>query len=242
LGIIGQPLLFNLLSSFVPRAQVIKTFAFWILATSIIFFITIIFSKLNKQNIFYNLLIVSISIGMFSGLTKFDQKAFSLPEHPYSISLGTYELANYLRSVSSENDLIATNRHCAGPNEIQTCTARQFAVSAISERRVFLEGWSYTTCPLSEPILNKYWKEDSWNANQDFFIEPSEGNFELLRKSGVDWLLVDSTRPSNSTYEPFAELIKSEGKMSLWKVKNSYSTKIGNQKYPCGPSSEMTDK
>ena len=159
---------------------------------------------------------------MFSGLTKFDQKAYSLPEHPYSISVGTNEIANYLRKESNKNDLIATNRHCAGLEENQTCTARQFALSALSERRVLLEGWSYTTCPLSEPILNKYWKEDFWKLNQDFFSNPNNKNWESFQKSGVDWLVVDSTRPSATNYNEFAELVKTEGSVSLWKIKNPF--------------------
>jgi hypothetical protein len=179
---------------------------------------------------------------MFSGLTKFDQKAYALPEHPYSISIGTYEIANYLRKESNKNDLVATNRHCAGLEENQTCTARQFALSALSERRVFLEGWSYTTCPLSEPILNKYWKEDSWRVNQDFFIAPSDKNFEVLRKSGVDWLVVDSTRPSANNYENYANLVLASSSISLWKVTNPYQGEVLKQSEPCGPKSvQLTD-
>jgi hypothetical protein len=237
LGIVGQPLLFTLLSSFVPRSQVLRTFALWVLATGFIFLVTVVIAKINKKSVSTYLLIVSLSIGMFSGLIKFDQKAYALPEHPYSISIGTYEIANYLRKESNKNDLIATNRHCAGLEENQTCTARQFALSAISERRVFLEGWSYTTCPLSEPILNKYWKEDSWRANQDFFVTPTTENFEVLRKSGVDWFVVDTTRPSLSNYEPFAELVKTSGSVSLWKVTDPYVGEVLKQSDPCGPKS-----
>jgi hypothetical protein len=237
LGLFGQPVLFALLSSFVPRAQVLETFALWALATVFVFLVSIVIAKINRKNIFSYLLIVSLSIGMFSGLTKFDQKAYALPEHPYSISIGTYEIANYLRLESNKNELIATNRHCAGLEENQTCTARQFALSAISERRVFLEGWSYTTCPLSEPILNKYWKEDSWRVNQDFFITPTTENFEVLRKSGVDWLVVDTTRSSVGNYEPFAELVKTSGSVSLWKVTDPYLGEVFKQSDPCGPES-----
>ncbi len=237
LGLIGQPILFALFSSFVPRAQVLRTFALWSLATGFVFLVTIVIAKINKKNVFAYLLIVSLSLGMFSGLTKFDQKGYALPEHPYSISIGTYEIANYLRKESNKNDLTATNRHCAGLEENQTCTARQFALSALSERRVFLEGWSYTTCPLAEPILNKYWKEDSWRINQDFFIAPNDENFEVLRKSGVDWLVVDSTRPSVSSYEPFAELVKTSGSVSLWKVTDPYLGEVLKQSDPCGPKS-----
>jgi hypothetical protein len=237
LGLLGQPVLFALFSSFVPRAQVLKTFAIWSLATGFVFLVTMLIAKINQKSVFSYLLIVSLSIGMFSGLTKFDQKAYALPEHPYSISVGTYEIANYLRKGSNKNDLIAANRHCAGLEENQTCTARQFALSALSERRVFLEGWSYTTCPLAEPILNKYWKEDSWRVNQDFFINPNPENFEVLRKSGVDWFVVDTTRPSVSNYEQFAELVKTSGTVSLWKVKDPYLGEVLKQSDPCGPKS-----
>ncbi len=237
LGLLGQPLLFTLFSSFVPRAQVLKTFILWAIATGFIFLVAGVIAKISKKSTFTYLLTVSLSIGMFSGLTKFDQKAYALPEHPYSISIGTYEIANYLRKESNKNDLIATNRHCAGLEENQTCTARQFALSALSERRVFLEGWSYTPCPLSEPILNKYWKEDSWRINQDFFITPNDENFEVLRKSGVDWFVVDSTRPSLRSYEPFAELVKTSGGVSLWKVTDPYLGQVLNQIDPCGPKS-----
>jgi hypothetical protein len=237
LGLLGQPLLFTLFSSFVPRAQVLKTFALWVIATVFVFLVTVVIARISKKSVLTYLLIVSLSIGMFSGLTKFDQRAYALPEHPYSISIGTYEIANYLRKESNKNDLIATNRHCAGLEENQTCTARQFALSALSERRVFLEGWSYTTCPLSEPILNKYWKGDSWRVNQDFFISPTTENFEVLGKSGVDWFVVDTTRPSVSKYEPFAELVKTSGSVSLWKVTDPYLGEVLKQSDPCGPKS-----
>jgi hypothetical protein len=237
LGLIGQPILFTLLSSFVEKAQVLRTFGLWVLATGVVLLIAGIAAKVLNQKIFKFLLITSLSIGMFSGLTKFDQKAYSLPEHPYTISIGTAKIAKYLQDESNKNDLIATNRHCAGIEENQTCTARQFAISALSERRVLLEGWSYTTCLLSEPILNKYWKEDFWKLNQDFLINPNAQNWELFQKTGVDWLVVDSTRPSAANYNDFADLINTEGTMSLWKIKNPYQGEILKPNNPCGPGS-----
>jgi hypothetical protein len=237
LGLIGQPILFTLFSSFITKAQVLRTFGMWVLAAVVVLLIAGVTAKVLNQKISAYLLITSLSIGMFSGLTKFDQKAYSLPEHPYSISIGTAKIAKYLQDESNKNDLIATNRHCAGPEENQTCTARQFALSALSERRVLLEGWSYTTCPLSEPILNKYWKEDFWKLNQDFLISPNAQNWEMFQKTGVDWLVVDSTRASAKNYNDFAELVKSEGSVSLWKIKNPYQGEILKQNNPCGPDS-----
>jgi len=237
LGLIGQPVLFNLFSSFVSKSQVLRTFGLWVLAVIVVLLIAGLAAKVLNQRIFTYLLITSLSIGMFSGLTKFDPKAYSLPEHPYSISVGTAKIAKYLQDESNKNDLIATNRHCAGLEENQTCTARQFALSALSERRVLLEGWSYTTCPLSEPILNKYWNENFWKLNQDFLINPNAQNWEMFQKSGVDWLVVDSTRQSASNYNDFAELVKTEGSVSLWKIKNPYQGEILNPINPCGPNS-----
>jgi hypothetical protein len=239
LGLLGQPLIFKLISSFVPLGNILKTFALWILSVLIVWLIAGIFAKNNNNSIINYLLITSIGIGMFSGLTKFDQKAYSLPEHPYSITIGTSAVAEYLRSESNPNDLIATNRHCAGPEENQTCTARQFALSALSERRVFLEGWSYTTCALSEPIFNKYWKEDNWKFNQDFLNNPNAQNWEVFKKSGVDWLVIDTTRPSAVSFTEVADLVKTEGKVSLWKIKNPYLGKIVKQTESCGPESTL---
>jgi hypothetical protein len=226
-----------LFSSFVSKAQVLRNFGLWVLATIVVLLIAGLFAKVLNQRIFTYLLITSLSIGMFSGLTKFDSKAYSLPEHPYSISVGTAKIAKYLQDESNKNDLIATNRHCAGLEENQTCTARQFALSALSERRVLLEGWSYTTCPLSEPILNKYWNENFWKLNQDFLINPNAQNWEMFQKSGVDWLVIDSTRPSAANYNDFADLVKTEGSVSLWKIKNPYQGEILKPSNPCGPDS-----
>jgi hypothetical protein len=237
LGLIGQPVLFQLFSSFVPSSQVLRTFGLWVLATVFVLLVAGIAARVQSQKVITYLLLTSLSIGIFSGLTKFDQQAYSLPEHPYSITIGTAKIARYLKDNSDKNDLIATNRHCAGPEENQTCTARQFSLSALSERRVLLEGWSYTTCPLAEPILNKYWKEDFWELNQDFFITPNNQNWEVFQKSGVDWLVVDATRPSAANYNEFADLVKSEGSVSLWKIKNPYQGEVLKQKNPCGPES-----
>ena len=241
LGVAGQPLIFKLFSSFVPLSNVLKTFLLWVLSVVVVWVVASMFSRSNKKSVMSYLLVTSIGIGMFSGLTKFDQKAYSLPEHPYSITVGTVSIAEYLRKESNTNDLVATNRHCAGLAETQTCTARQFALSALSERRVFLEGWSYTTCPLAEPILNKYWKEDNWRLNQDFFTNPTVENWNTFSKSGVDWLVVDSTRPSSLGYSDVADLVKEEGKVSLWKIKDPYAGIVASQVNPCGPISSAVN-
>jgi hypothetical protein len=230
------------LSSFVPRSSVLKTFLFWIISVITILLISILISKIISKNVLYSLLITSTSIGLFSGLTKFDPIAYSLPEHPYSIAVGTYEIGKYLRKNSDNDDLLATNRHCAGLQETKTCTARQFALSALAERRVFIEGWSYTTCPLDDPISNSYWKEDSWKINQEFFVNPNADNWNLFKKSQVKWLVVDTSRPSSTSYSEFADLVKESGQMQLWKIKNPEINLIKNDISPCSSQSIFQNK
>jgi hypothetical protein len=67
-------------------------------------------------------------------------------------------------------------------------------------------------------------------------------NWELFQKTGVDWLVVDSTRPSVASYQDFAELVKSEGSISLWKIKNPYQGEVLKQKNPCGAESLSSQK
>ena len=190
------------------------------------------FSFINQDKLLRSLILSTIGIGALTGLAKFDAIAYSQPDHPYSISIGTSEIANYLREQSNKNDLIATNRHCAGLNETQDCTARQFALTALSERRVFIEGWSYTTCPLREAITNRYWKETDWKLNQDFFLNP-QSNWERFKKTGVDWLVVDETRPSSKDFSSIAKLVMKSNVVALWKINEPFNGEIAKPINPC---------
>jgi hypothetical protein len=63
----------------------------------------------------------------------------------------------------------------------------------------------------------------------------------MFKKSGVDWLVIDSIRPSASNYNDFAELVKTEGAVSLWKIKNPYQGEILKPNNPCGPDSLFSE-
>jgi hypothetical protein len=58
LGLIGQPILFNLFSSFVSKTQVLRTFGLWVLATIMVLLIAVLAAKVLKQRIFSYLLIL----------------------------------------------------------------------------------------------------------------------------------------------------------------------------------------
>jgi hypothetical protein len=64
-------------------------------------------------------------------------------------------------------------------------------------------------------------------------------NWNKLKKSGIDWLVVDSSRPSAGSYSEIAELIKTEGKVSLWKIRDPYTGSVEKQSNPCGSESTL---
>jgi hypothetical protein len=49
--------------------------------------------------------------------------------------------------------------------------------------------------------------------------------------------VVDTTRPSVGKYNQFAELVKTSGNVSLWKVTDPYLSEVIKQSDPCGPKS-----
>lgn len=236
IGFIFQPILYRLIISFVDVNSSLKLYLGWIISIFIILLIAISHSYMNREKIIRSIVLSTLGIGALTGLSKFDPIAYPQPEHPYSISVGTSEISNYLRNNSNKNDLVATNRHCAGINELQDCTARQFALTALSERRVFIEGWSYTTCPLPEAITNRYWKESDWKLNQEFFIDP-KSNWERFKKTGVKWLVVDESRPSIKDYSSIATLTLRSNVVSLWKINEPYSGEIRKPANPCDSKS-----
>jgi hypothetical protein len=71
LGLIGQPILFTLLSSFVQKAQVLRTFGIWVLATGVVLLVAVIAAKVLNQKIFTYLLILLILNLHFISLFKY---------------------------------------------------------------------------------------------------------------------------------------------------------------------------
>jgi len=238
LGLFIQPIMYRIFSSFVDQNSSLKLYASWIISVLFVASISIIITFYHNKNFLRNILLSSIGIGALTGLTKFDPIAYSEPKHPYSITIGTSEVAEYLKNNSLINDLVATNRHCAGFEELQDCTARQFALSALSERRVFIEGWSYTTCPLPEAITNRYWKQSDWKLNQDFFQNP-QINWERFKRTGVDWLVVDESRSSNKDLSDVATLVLKSNLVALWKVNEPFVGQVLKSQNPCGPESNF---
>ena len=170
-----------------------------------------------------SLLAASISllfVGFFSSLEYKDPYPYPVNnyEHPWSITLGTDAATKYLKDNSSIDDVIATNRHCVGLEEKNTCIARVFTVSALAERRTFIEGWAYTTCPVSEALNNSYWNQPLLALNQKVVVESDKTSAIKLSKYGVQWLLIDLRRPHSNDYSNIATKEFSAGEVEVWKL------------------------
>ena len=176
-----------------------------------------------NYNFYKSFLAASLSllfVGFFSSLEYKDSYPYPVNnyEHPWSITLGTDAATKYLKDNSSINDVIATNRHCVGPEEKNTCIARVFTISALAERRTFIEGWAYTTCPVSEALNNSYWNQPLLELNQKVVVESDKASASELSKYGVQWLLIDLRRPHSNDYSNIATKEFSAGEVEVWRL------------------------
>ncbi len=119
------------------------------------------------------------------------------PVEPGAVPDGFMTAARWLRAHSSPGDLVATNVHCRWGHG-HPCDSRQFWVSALAERRVLVEGWTYTGTNMSRwrpgelPELLPFWDGERLRANDAAFTAPSRTTTGLLRdRYGVRWLLAD---------------------------------------------------
>jgi hypothetical protein len=223
IGIVVQKSLILLLRNwFEPSA--LNFGALWVV--SVIFVAITSFLLANSMwnyDLRKSFLAASISllfVGFFSSLEYKDPYPYPVSnyEHPWSITLGTDAATKYLKENSSIDDVIATNRHCVGPEEKNTCIARVFTISALAERRTFIEGWAYTTCPVSEALNNSYWNQPLLALNQKVVIESDKTSALKLSKYGVQWLLIDLRRPHSNDYSNIATKEFSAGEVEVWKL------------------------
>ncbi|MET0433261.1 MAG: hypothetical protein ABW025_03760, partial [Cellulomonas sp.] len=120
------------------------------------------------------------------------------------------DAARVVRDASATDDVVATNRHCFGARD--ACDARQFTVSALSERRVLVEGWAYPDGrdPDREwSRTNPFWDEERFTENEVVFTAPTQESVDHLRDAyGVRWLVVDRTvAPESADLMRYAELV-----------------------------------
>ncbi|MBC7678014.1 MAG: hypothetical protein H7233_03345, partial [Pseudorhodobacter sp.] len=129
--------------------------------------------------------------------------------HQLAVSRGQVDAARWIRDHSGVDDLVMTNRHCAGVGSpVRGCDSRRFVVAAFSERQVLLEGWTYTprsaAISSTRSITVPYWHPELLALNDGFLAHPSRAAAAALRALGVRWVFADHTRPHAATLAPYA--------------------------------------
>ncbi|MGC5010280.1 hypothetical protein ACLQ2R_05905 [Streptosporangium sp. DT93] len=113
---------------------------------------------------------------------------------------GALAAGRWLRDHSLPGDLVATNAHCRWGME-EPCDGRHFWIAALTERRVLVEGWTYTARNTARwrpgmPTLHlPFWDAGLIELNDAVFSKPTARTVRLLReRHGVRWLLADDHR------------------------------------------------
>ena len=223
LGVLVQNSIFLLLRNwFEPNT--LNLGLLWVLSVIFISLTAFLLARfIWNHNLYKSLLAVSVSllfVGFFSSLDYKDPYPYPVNnyEHPWSITIGTEKAADYIKKNSSINDVVATNRHCVGPEEKNTCISRIFTISALAERRTFIEGWAYTTCPVSEALNNSFWNQPLLRLNQQVMTQSDAKSAAELSKYGVQWLFIDLRRPHSNDYTNIATKEFSAGEIEVWKL------------------------
>jgi hypothetical protein len=136
--------------------------------------------------------------------------------------------ARWLRDNSASSDIVATNLHCLPRGEtVARCDARHFWVSALSERRILVEGWAYTTLATAYGTEHRvsdrtvpFWDQSALAANDAAFEAPSVARLETLRdRYGVRWLFADLSRGASEALGDVADLRHRDGAFAVYELR-----------------------
>jgi hypothetical protein len=145
-----------------------------------------------------------------------------------SIPRDAIDAARWLRDHSDPSDLVATDLHCrTGQAADGTCDSRHFWVSGYAERRMLVEGWSYTNGTQGSSsgsgdglgTLLSFWDPPLLAANDAAFVEPSATTIALLRdRYGVRWLFADLTMADGDSLARVATLRFRAGDYAVYEI------------------------
>lgn len=198
--------------------QVFQNIIWAIVIGSFVSTIVYIFLRKGKKIEWVTLICIYCLLPFSTWIPKFDQSVWSYESDNISIGTvtpGQIEILTKLRSTSSPQDVVATNRHCLELNSVPPeCDTRYFVVSAYSERQVFIEGWGYEGKGTGVTPKNL-------QMNDEFFSNPSDGTADFLRSNNVKYLYVDKTlrHSSDAEMEVYADLLFENQYSQVWKFK-----------------------
>ena len=114
------------------------------------------------------------------------------PEHVVALS--------WLKSKTTVSDVLATNRFCRINEYPPQCDSGSLVVSAITGRRMLIEGYSwYSTGDSQKPA----WLLNRIDASLAFAKNPTDSSWRHLRSYGVTWFVIDKEFPKAKNWEPY---------------------------------------
>ena len=142
------------------------------------------------------------------------------PPEGAPIPLDGARAALFVRDHAGVDDVVATNGHCLS-TATDTCDARHFWISALTERRVLLEGWAYPEG--FHPGITRtspFWDASLYDANQVVFTHPTAANVAALHdEHGVTWLFVDRTAGRESDrLRDYTQLVLDDGDAAVYRI------------------------
>lgn len=137
--------------------------------------------------------IIGISAGTTGGFA-------STEADPGAVEASQLQALEFIGATAPADAIIVTNAHCyVGSIADDDCDARHFTVTAFSERRVLVEGWSYTQNGLGDE-----WVTDQVALSSTFLEHPTDQGAQQLQQLGVDWVYVDTREPFSDDLDTVA--------------------------------------
>jgi hypothetical protein len=127
-------------------------------------------------------------------------------------TLDFQESMDWLRTNSDRDSLIATN-YLSGlsPQDFNTDSKypnSKFGISAISQRRVLIEGaaWAHVGLVYSKNVEQPPWLTERISMSHRFASRPDKIAAEYMKKMGITWFVVDKSKQMPSSWSPYASI------------------------------------
>ena len=128
----------------------------------------------------------------------------------------------WLKAETSLDDVVATNRFCASGEPVNSCFAGSYFVSALSGRRMLIEGHFWT--PNYQRSIKPAFLLDRINASLAFSKNPTDSAWRHLRSYGVTWVVIDKEFPKAKKWEPFGVIKFENSHVILIHLVSSYAS------------------
>jgi hypothetical protein len=145
---------------------------------------------------------------------------------------GMVDGGRWLRGQAGPDDVIAVNRYCVETRawriDRSRCDARDFSVSALSQRRSYVGGWAYADRTLAvawshPPPYRKipFWDPARLAAQDQAFRQPTAAGLRVLYEHGVRWLWADLRDGPVATgrLDRLAEQRYASAQLRIWQLR-----------------------